>query len=286
MRSYVAAVFLGLLVAHASAAGATCEDDAAAFEGYLRGLDRGFELAVIPDHTTVVPHDGLAATPHALQVNLTPDGIRVEFDKVALAKLGDLLRSRARMQADPEWQHVTPGWAGHYRDLVLVIDASIPWREVATVARLCAAAGFTHVYFMFARPEQAAAPPHTAVDDAFAKATTETARIEAFAHLRPGFEARCPALAKPFALLPSHRDDWFRATFVPAVGDALRACSCNVDLAQLRSWMFHGFTPVVQTGALGVELAKDARPLALRGTTPWREASKKLVAGKTWLVAR
>jgi hypothetical protein len=252
----------------------------------MRGLDRGFELTVVPRDTTLVPRAHLGRTPHALQVNLTRKGISVGFDAVELGKLGKELAVRARMQADPDWQKGTPGWAGHYRDVVLAIDGSIPWSEVATVAGLAARAGFAHAYFMFAQAEQAVPPPHTSVDDAVAKTTNPGDRLLALVPARRALVASCPALMKAIAVIPQHTASWFRDTFVPGFGTALTACDCKVDLAELRSWMFYELTPVVQTGSLDVELVKTARPLALPGKMPWREASKKLAAGTTWFVAR
>jgi hypothetical protein len=286
MRSYAAWIVLTLAVAHASAASADCKADAAAFEDYMRGLDRGFELAVVPRGTTLAPRERLVTTPHALHVDLTPKGISVGFEAVELAKLGAELALRARMQADPEWQKSTPGWAGHYRDVVLVIDEAVPWSEVATVAGLAARAGFSHAYFMFARAQQAVPPPHTSIDDAVAKATTEGDRLIALVPARRRFEASCFALTKALAVIPRDTATWFRDTFVPGFGAALTACDCKVDLAELRSWMFYELTPIVQTGSLEVQLVKTGRRLALPGKMPWREASKKLAAGTGWLVAR
>lgn len=286
MRSHLVLALLAFAVAQAGPARADCKSDAAAFEAYMRGLDRGFEVVVVPDHTTLVSHANLATTPHALQVNLTSAGISVDLDAVELAKLGDVLAMRARMQADPDWQKGTPGWAGHYHDVVLAIDASVPWSEVSKVAGLAARAGFAHAYFMFALTEQAVPPPRTSVDDAVAKATTVDDRVRTLQPVRRGLEAACPALAKAIEVIPRHTADWYRNTYVPGFGAALVACDCKVDLAQLRSWSFYALTPVVQTGSLEVELARTARPLVLSRNTPWREASKKLAGGKVWLVAR
>ena len=286
MRSPVAWIVLTLAVAHASAARSDCKADAAAFESYMRGLDRGFELAVVPRGITLVPREHLVPTPHARYINLTPTGVSLDYGAVELAKLGKVLANLARAQADPEWQKITPGWAGHYRDVVLVIDEAVPWSEVATVAGLAARAGFSHAYFMFARAQQAVPPPHTSVDDAVAKATSKGDRLMALVPARRRFVASCPALMKALAVIPEHTATWYRDTFVPGFGAALTACDCRVDLAELRSWMFYELTPFVQTGSLEVELVQTGRRVTLPGKMPWREASKKLAAGTVWLVAR
>src|SRR3569623_1491993 len=193
MRAHALWTVLAIMVARVGVAGADCKDDAAAFEDYMRGLDRGYELVVMPSHTTLVPRKDLVATPHALQVNLTSAGISVELDAVAPSKLGRVLATRTKMQADPDWQKSAAGWVGHYRDLVLVVDESVPWSEVVTVAGLGARAGFAHVYFMFARDVPAVPPPHTSVDDAVSKANSKSARLLALVPARRGFEAACPA---------------------------------------------------------------------------------------------
>jgi hypothetical protein len=286
MRSHAPWVTIAVVFARAGVASADCKDDAAAFENYMRGLDRGFELVVMPRDTTLVPRKDLAATPHALQVNLTSAGISVEFDAVEPAKLGDVLATRAKMQADPDWQKGMPGWAGHYQDIVLVVDESVPWSEVVMVASLGARVGFTHAYFMFARAEQAVPPPHTPIDDTVRKAKTEGDRLSALEPSRRAFEAACPALKRAFGVIAQRTATWYRDTFVPGFGAALAACDCKVDMAALRSWMFYQFTPVVQTGSLGVELVKTGSALALPGKTPWHEASEKLAGRAIWLVAR
>jgi hypothetical protein len=208
------------------------------------------------------------------------------LDAVELSKLGHVLAARAKMQAEPDWQETAPGWAGHYRDVVLVVDESVPWSEVVTVAGLAARAGFAHAYFMFARAEQAVPPPHTSIDDAMRDAKTRGDRLIALVPARRAFEAACPALTKAFGLIPEHTATWFRDTYVPAYGTALAACDCKVDLAELRSWMFYELTPVVQTGSLAVELVQTGKAVALPSKTSWREASKKLAGGPVWLVAR
>jgi hypothetical protein len=286
MRSHAAWALFAVVLAHAGMASADCKDDTAAFEDYMRGLDRGFELVVMPSHTTLVSRKDLAATPHALQVNLTSAGISVGLDAIELAKLGKELAVRARMQAEPDWQKGTPGWVGHYQDLELFVDESVPWSEVVTVAGLAAHAGFTHVYFVFARAEQAVPPPHTSIDDIVRDAKNESDRMMALVPARKSFQAACPALTRAFGAIPQHTATWYRDTFVPGFGKALAACDCKVDLAELRSWMFYELTPVVQTGSLDVTLARTGKTIALPGKTPWREASKKLGGGAVWLVAR
>jgi hypothetical protein len=155
-----------------------------------------------------------------------------------------------------------------------------------TVAGLAAHAGFTHVYFTFARAEQAAPPPHTSIDDVVRNAKNASDRMMALEPPRRAFEVACPALKKAFGVIPQHTASWYRDTFVPGFGVALAACDCKVDLAELRSWMLYELTPIVQTGSLDVTLAKTAKRIALPGKTTWREASKKLVGGAVWLVAR
>ena len=286
MRSHAAWALFAAVLTHAAVASADCKDDTAAFEDYMLSLDRGFELVVMPSHTTLVSRKDLAATPHALQVNLTSAGISVGLDAVEMSKLGKELAVRARMQAEPDWQKTAPGWAGHYQDLELFVDESVPWSEVVTVAGLGAHAGFTHVYFVFARADQAVPPPHTSIDDVVRTAKTESDRMMALVPARKSFQAACPALTRAFGAIPQHTATWYRDTFVPGFGKALAACDCKVDLAELRSWMFYELTPMVQTGSLDVTLGKTGKTIALPGKTAWREASKKLVGGAVWLVAR
>ena len=284
MKIYLALVVC--LAAHASMADASCEDDATSLEDFMRHTEHVADPLNVPDGIHLVARDDLAPSWRALTIDITPVGFADEFFKYSsLAKLEKAFVGYATMHADPEWRKSKPGLAGHYDDILLVVDASATWSDAVSVANLAAKSGFTRVSFVFARAKQPVPPAHSSVDDLVAKATTSNELMHALITAREGLEQQCPGLAVALTSAKLQHDT-YENTVIPAVRSWLTACRCNVPAPELRSYLFYMFAPRSETGLVTIELDKHAPAIALPARTPWRNAAPKLVAGKVWLVAK
>ena len=269
-----------VLAAAPRLAAADCATEASDLSHYLRTLNGALvESVILPANTKLVARGGLTPGSHALQVSLTADKIWLGERVIELARAGEEFAIQARMHADPDWQKTTPGLAGHYQDVAIIVDENRPWSDVVTIVQAAMKAGFSHARFVFAVDKQPAPPPRTSVDDIVAAAKPGQRSI-VLAPVLDGFANDCRLLARAF--FPPRESDWYLKTFIPSVEKALLACGCKVNLAELRSALFYELVPEVKTGCIEVELAKTGKAVKLDGKTPWRVAQKQVTAGSRW----
>ncbi|MBS1120434.1 MAG: hypothetical protein H6Q90_2662 [Deltaproteobacteria bacterium] len=271
------------LVALQRTSRADCASDAKDLASYLRSLGETRETVMVPAETKLVARGDLTDGASALQVGLTSNKTWVDQRQIEIDKIGEELALQAKMHADPDWQRTRPGMAGHYQDVVIIVDESRPWSDVVAVVQAAAKAGFGHARFVFALAKQPSPPPHTAIDDVVAAAKPGQRQV-VLAPAMKGFVASCPALDQAF--LPPRGTDRYLQKLVPRVEQALATCQCKVDLAQLRSALFYELTPEEKTGVIEVDLGKRGQAIKLPGKTPWIDAQKQIKAGTLSLAVR
>ena len=277
-------IFLAmLLVAVTRPAVADCASEASDLATYLRGLGVSGETVLLPANTKLVARGDLTQGSFALQVSLTADKSWIGNREIELARAGEEFAVQAKMHADPDWQRITPGMAGHYQDVVIIVDENRAWSDVVTIVHAASKAGFSHARFVFAVDKQPVPPPRTSVDEVVV-AAKRGQRVIVLAPVIKRFTADCPPLTKAF--FPPSGNDWYLKTFVPSVENGLVACGCKIELAELRSALFYELVPEVTTGSIEVELAKTGKMIKLDGKTPWRVAHKQVAAGRQWFALK
>ncbi|MBA3817724.1 MAG: hypothetical protein H0X17_02450 [Deltaproteobacteria bacterium] len=165
------------------------------------------------------------------------------------------------------------------RRLHLLVDEAAPWERVVAVVAIAHRAGFTRPSFIFATPPgPSTRPPRTALDDrmealdrdaAAGKLTPDRAPSEAILE-------RCPTVTRLFAQLGAMETGDKAEVLVRGIGPALVNCTCKVDLAALRSMLWHLLDNRQPVRGLVMETSPEAPPIALPKTMAWREASTHL----------
>ncbi len=165
------------------------------------------------------------------------------------------------------------------RRLHLLVDEAAPWERVVAVLAIAHRAGFTRPSFIFAAPPgPSTRPPRTALDDRMDVYERDAAAGKVTLD-RPPSESileRCPTVTRLFTQLGAMESGDKADVLVRGIGPALVNCTCKVDLAALRSMLWHLLDNPQPVRTLVIETTPDAPPIALPASMAWREASTRL----------
>ncbi|HEY4059952.1 MAG TPA: hypothetical protein VGM39_25225 [Kofleriaceae bacterium] len=229
------------------------------------------------DSHDLVERDDLPAVSHMQIVEVSATNVYVGAGNAEMPTEKKFALER-QIQDDPDYAKMSPGLAGHPHELAWLIDKDTPWRNVVAALDAAQKNGFDHVQFVFATKPMAA-PPHTAVDDAVAKAGRGMSGIStAIAPFAKSAMAKCPHLVRAFD--PPSGDDWIAKHFWPDLDVALEGCDCGVAMDELRSVLYYMLVPRPKTGALSITLAKSGTAVSAAKTALWKDVAPKIKSGK------
>jgi hypothetical protein len=277
------------LVAACGKSKATCKAEVADLMTLFRTMDRSPPLAVPADvHLVERPELPVFDGVYAPVVIARATGF--EFRGEHLDELGLTVRLAEvwnKQRDDIEAGKVPRDFKWDHRVYVL-IDRDTPWSAAVTTVRVASLAGYTKWIAVFSKPSPVAQPPRSAVSDQLDKILKDDGggnQATAIAKLMSDVVRSCPAMGKAFGAVGSEENADKGKVLIEATEPALIECNCDIDLPSFRSVFvaiganFHPLT------VLRLELDEKIKPLALPGTTPWRDAVKQLTTATTWLTA-
>jgi hypothetical protein len=122
-------------------------------------------------------------------------------------------------------------------------------------------------------------PPRTRVDDDFDKAEALPDMSEKgrrMAQIAEAVAEQCPQLFEAFGKIYSlQATDDRHASMISALGPAILACKCKVDIPALRSLLYRLFV-TKPIALLDLTLDEGASRIEMPLETPWTEANKRL----------
>jgi hypothetical protein len=176
-------------------------------------------------------------------------------------------------------------------EVLLVVDASVPWSSVAAAAT---ATGATHVTFVLAAgaPGKTSPPPPSSIDkelDEMAKPPDSTQKAPKLIDPRdPNFHSIPDRIFKDCSTIKGLFDAIGKADtasgkdelIVKGFPKAIAACNCKVEIPAVQrllwSWFRRDSSPAV--AGIKVELAANGTPVTAKPTAPWSEASNSVIA--------
>ena len=170
------------------------------------------------------------------------------------------------------------------RKLYFVVDRAVRWDRMVPIVAAAHRAGFDVATFLFARTPATPPPPRTWVDDAFD-------RFDDFERLDGAYADEIGRVASAVLTCDSFKEgahaggDMPRSTYmILRAPQQVVECNCDLDLAALRSFMWHLLGTAHPVTLLDLTLTPSATKLELPAATPWWDASARLSARATWFV--
>jgi hypothetical protein len=275
------------VVALASACGkskAKCKQEVDELMPYLRSLDMEGSMFNVHEATHLAPRpDAPKATKYAPVVVMSAKQTTFEGqpvpDRKALTHRLTSVKDELELRTYATKDRVDPAL------LYFKIDSDVSWDRVVDGAEAAAAVGFDHPSFVFALPVSAQPPPRTWVEPKFEQLTKAHGNDATdIANITMGIVASCPALQAVYGSVTPSNGENKAVTIVEGTGPALLDCGCDADLPALRSVMYLLLGNPHPMGVIGVQLAKDGKPLSFPATATWGEASKQVQSSDVvWL---
>lgn len=155
----------------------------------------------------------------------------------------------------------------------LYIDGRVDWSRVVEAWQAAHDAGMRAPVFVFAATPPTP-PPRAPIDDEL-DAIPDGQRASGYAELLTREIATCPALVRVFDQLATEPGDDKPRQVIDAVGPALVACRCAVDIPGLRAVLWRVLIAPRPVTSLAFDPAAPAATLALPAGTPWSVASAR-----------
>lgn len=247
-----------LLLARAGWADSACKAKADDVAKYLTSMDHDAEmLPALP--IDLVTRTDLPNPPtyQAIVVVVQPDGIRF----------------KGKVMTGPQLEAALKEHLGSFddRSATLFIDRAARWSSVHAALAALRAARSNQLSFVFLKPAPVP-PPHTIVDDEFAKAP------DLAKYIRTKIAA-CPAMVE---LMRRGWDSGDRAgVVVNGVGPALLACDCAVSPAEMLSLFAQLVGNKHPSGQIVVSFDAKAKRLDAGNDAKWVDVQKQLAATTT-----
>ncbi|MEO8552625.1 MAG: hypothetical protein ABI678_21760 [Kofleriaceae bacterium] len=235
---------------------ASCQTRLTPDECAARATDLTHWLATVDQAPRVLSDPQLAALDlptRELPDRPTPGAVIVEVGAQRTVFAGDVISERAELKFRLE-RYVLAAPVKPPAPLGLAIDRGVAWRQIADTFELAESAGFEQVELYYLAPVTPPPAPEKPLDT-----------------------ADCPSVAESLA---------DPKTLAVRIDPALRACSCRVDPAALRSAVWTALANPHPIRVVRVAADRAAAMHVHPAAAHWGDVASTLQSGAGWLVAR